>query len=126
MNYVVNKNRNKTNIIILIIVILLLITVPYYAYSETQNGKKKYIVNKDGKVMATISCEPNLEDLNSRGEFVVESSEDIDLSEAEYKDKKIQRKKVNKIDREKNIEKKAEKIVELLKEAGYKIERIEK
>jgi len=50
----------------------------------------KYIVNKDGKVVGIIKIgEPDKKDLESREEFIVNSSERIPLMEAEYKDGKI-------------------------------------
>lgn len=49
-----------------------------------------YIVNKDDKsVVATSSLMPDDKDLESRGQIAVFCEEDIPLSQADYKGKKI-------------------------------------
>ena len=52
----------------------------------------RYIVNKEGKVVCTVEMgTPNLKDLASRGEKLVESEENIPLVNAEYIDGKVVR-----------------------------------
>ena len=62
-----------------------------YIINKNSQGIK-YIVDKNHKVIATVEFgSPNLDDLKSRGEFVVISDKKIPLKEAEYKDGKIVR-----------------------------------
>lgn len=43
-----------------------------------------YVVNSKGKVIARSTYLPNANDLNTRGEFFIKSSSNIDLAQADY------------------------------------------
>ncbi|MFH2137439.1 MAG: hypothetical protein ABII88_02885 [Candidatus Omnitrophota bacterium] len=51
-----------------------------------------FVVNQEGKVAVKCNYEPDVNDLNSRGEIAIQSDIGLELWEVEYKDGKIQAK----------------------------------
>ena len=51
-----------------------------------------YIFNKDNKCISSCNAKPNVEDLATRGEFVIEDARDLDISMYEYVDGVIREK----------------------------------
>ena len=51
-----------------------------------------FVVNQEGRVTVKCNYEPDVNDLNSRGEIAIQSDIGLELGEVEYKDGKIQAK----------------------------------
>lgn len=51
-----------------------------------------YIFNKDNQCISSCNAKPNVEDLATRGEFVIEDARDLDISAHEYVDGVIREK----------------------------------
>jgi len=63
------------------VLVLLLVAVNAHAYY--------YIFNTENRALVKIKYSPNIEDLESRGEFAVYSKEDHELKDIEYRSGKI-------------------------------------
>jgi Skp family chaperone for outer membrane proteins len=80
-----------------------LLFVTLFALLCAHGYSANYIVDKDENVIAKITYEPNLADLDSRGEKLV-VSDDMPLEKAEFRNKKIQEKIKSKKEKDKEKE----------------------
>ena len=80
-----------------------------------------YIFNKDKQCISSCNAKPNLEDLATREEFVVEDARDLDISMYEYVDGVIREKPVVEY-----IPTKSEKIANIKKYYDERFETLDK
>lgn len=82
-----------------------------------------YIMTKDSRVIARTMYLPDINDLNSRGEFAIESNEDFMIGDVDYRNNKLVKhvKTAEEVQKEKELKDKKEKEEQVKQETIKKL-----